>query len=97
MFKGIILLVIIYIFSIIYNNYITPIILLYIPNYIYNNIIVSLIILIQIDNFSLYKENEDAKLSKKIIFTQLKILLKKQNLSKSFNENFDKVLFNDEK
>jgi len=96
MFKEFILLIIIYLFSILYNNNISPIILLYIPYNIYNNIIISLLILIQIDNFLLYQENENAKLYKNITFSRLKILLEKQKLSNSFNEKINELIVNDE-
>jgi hypothetical protein len=94
MLKEIILLLIIYLTSILYNYYISPFLLLYISNELYNNIIISLIILTQIDNITLYKENEEVKLIKNIFISRLNILLKKQKLSKSFNENLNELILN---
>ena len=62
MIKSSCLLFIIYITSMIYNNYILSIILLYISTMFYNNIIISLIILVQIDNFMLFKDLNKIKL-----------------------------------
>ncbi len=94
MLKEIILLLIIYLTSILFNYYISSFILLYISNELYNNIIISLLILIQIDNITLYKENEDVKLIKNIFLSRLNILLQKQKLSKSFNENLNELILN---
>jgi len=62
MIKSSCLLFIIYITSMLYNNYILSIILLYISTMFYNNIIISLIILVQIDNFMLFKDLNKIKL-----------------------------------
>ncbi len=94
MLKEIILLIIIYFISMFYNYYINPFILSFISIYIYNNIIISLLILIQIDNFTLYRECEDAKLLKNIFLSRLNILLQKQKLSRSFNDNLNNLILN---
>ena len=74
MIKGFLLLTIIYLFSILYNHFIKYL-LLYISNDIYNNIIISIIILVQIDNFIIYKDYKKNKL-------ELEYLLKEININK---------------
>jgi hypothetical protein len=74
MLKEISLLTIIYLFSILYNHFIKYL-LLYISNDIYNNIIISIIILVQIDNFIIYKDYKKNKL-------ELENLLKEKNINK---------------
>jgi len=54
MIKGLILLMAIYSFASIYNQFIQPFIIYYITIFYYNNIVISLLILIQIDNFLLF-------------------------------------------
>lgn len=49
----------IFIISYFYNLYLKSYILLLIPSFYYNNIIISLLLLIQLDNFHLYKELSD--------------------------------------
>ena len=91
MFKEILLLLMIYSTSILYNIFISPFLLTFISQNIYNNLIISLVILTQIDNFILYMDykNKDIKLIKdinmenfNIIMNQLKILTQKNYMKK---------------
>lgn len=95
MFLEITLLIIIYFSSVLYNTFILPIIFTYISSNIYNNLIISLLILIQIDNFILYQDYKKVLDEKNSIFlNQLKVIIQKQKLSKSFNEKFHNVIIN---
>jgi len=54
-----------------------------------------LLILIQIDNFILYQDYKKVLDEKNSIFlNQLKVIIQKQKLSKSFNEKFHNVIIN---
>jgi hypothetical protein len=94
MFKSILLLIIIYFISVLYNNYIYPILLTVISINLYNNIIISLLILIQIDNFMLYNDYTNVKLEKDIFLNRFKLLFRKPKLSKSFNEKINELILN---
>ncbi len=94
MFKSILLLIIIYFISVLFNYYIYPLILTIISINFYNNIIITLLILIQIDNFVLYNDYTNVKLEKDIFRNKFKLLFKKPKLSKSFNDKINELILN---
>lgn len=94
MFIGIMLLLLIYSFSLFYNTYISHIILLIIPLNIYNNIIISLLLLVQIDNLCIYKDYCDIKSVRDINLQNFNIIinqLKTFNARQKFKEKYKKL------
>lgn len=88
------LLIIVYFISVLYNIHIYPLILTVISINLYNNIIITLLILIQIDNFVLYNDYTTVRLEKDIFLNRFKLLFQKPKLSKSFNDKINNLILN---